>query len=118
MGLISFSYIHICQGGFKVKTFDVSTHVLSLWRTNHAVPQEFGCGEVCCAGGEFIRIIYQISAHRDPHSVWVILLGAIVYDYPRVGDCAAGGNLLDLFMCQKFNCVCAFLPTKSLRYIS
>ncbi len=58
-------YFHVLKAfhrGAEIEVFDVEAHVLGTWHADDAVPQEFGGGEIGSAGGEFARVIDEISS--------------------------------------------------------
>ena len=63
---------------------------------DHAVPQEFGGRDVGCSRGEFAGVINEISTCRDPNTVGIFLLGAVVDDYLCIHDGPVFGNIWDV----------------------
>ena len=67
----------------EVKVIDINHKVLGAWSQDHAVPMQFGGGEVGCWGGDWSVKCEFFSSHCESHYVRLFLLG------PNVADDAA-----------------------------
>ncbi len=49
---------------------------------------------------EFVRIINEVASRGDAHTIWVVLLGAVVDDDSCVCDGTISWDVPDFIMCE------------------
>ncbi len=91
--LVSFKW------GFEIHVFDARTIKFGSWGTDDAVPHDFCRDHVGCTCSEFIWIINEVAANGDSHSIWVILLGAVVDAKSCICDGTIFQDAPDFGMC-------------------
>jgi hypothetical protein len=68
------------EWGFEIHVLDVRATKFGSRGTDDTVPHNFCRDHVGCTCSEFVRIIDEVAANGDVHTIWVILLGAVVDD--------------------------------------
>ena len=59
--------------------------IAGFFRADDAVPHDLSGGEAGRARGEFTGIVYEVPTNGNTHTIGIILLCAVVEDYPGVG---------------------------------
>jgi hypothetical protein len=91
--------------GFEIHVFDVRVTKFVSRGTDDTVPHNFCRDHVSCTCSEFVRIINEVATSGDAHSIWVVLLGAVVNDNSCVHDGTIFWDMPDFIMCEIENCI-------------
>ncbi len=76
-------HLHILvliKRGFEINVLNVRTTEFGSRSTDDTVPHNFCRDHVGCICSEFVKIIDEVADNGDSHTIWVVLLGAVVDD--------------------------------------
>ncbi len=95
----------LIEWGFEIHVFDVCATEFSSRSTDDTVPHNFCRDHVGSMCSEFVRIINEVVANSGAHSIWVVLLGAVVGDDSCICDGTIYRDAPDFIMCLIENCI-------------
>jgi hypothetical protein len=77
------------------------TTKFGTWCADNAIPHDLGRYHVGHACGELVGVIDEVATNGYSHTVWVVLLWAMIDDDSCVGDDAVFGDAPDFIMQEK-----------------
>ena len=80
------------QRRVQVEIFNVYRHVSGIRCAQDAILQDLGCDEIRCVGGQFTRIVDEITTDRDSHPIRVFFLWSIIDHDPGICNSPIGRN--------------------------
>ncbi len=93
-----------------MEVFNIQAHKPCTGRAENAIPHQFGCGEVGSLGGEFSKIIDQVSNRRNVDAMGVGFLWAKICKDSCICHGLCSGDVGDLIVWHYKDWICSFLP--------
>jgi len=99
-------HLHIFETvhrGTQIKVLNVEAEIFSPWCADDTVPKHFCSGEISRPGGQFARVMNEITTGSQSNTVGIFLLWSVIDNDTCVGYHAIGRNLSDFVVCENVN---------------
>ena len=93
------------QRRVQVEIFNVHRHVSGIGCAQHAIPEDLGSDQIRCVGGQFTRIVDEITTDRDSHPIRVFFLWSIIDHDSGICYSSVGRNGSNAIMIEEHDSV-------------